>query len=340
MPYRIPLSPAAVLLAVICVAAAPAAAQGQAGAPEGWEAPRTADGHPDLQGIWANDAATPLERPQGFEDRPVLTEEEFAEFQQRAEQLTSESGDAGFLDEVFLAAAGGAEEFETFCAGTGNYNNFWLTERHFENRTSLIVDPPTGRIPYRPETQQLLAEQLEQYASAEPAASWEELSLLTRCITNGVPNLLPGYNTNYQIAQTADHVLILQELMHEARVIPLDGRPHLPADVRQVLGDSRGRWEGDTLVVTTTNFTAQTSIQGSSENARLIERFTRVGPDTLHYEFTVEDDSRFASPWTALIPMQKIEGPIFEYACHEGNYGLIGILAGARADDAAAAAER
>ena len=340
MAYRHPLAWGFALLGAVAPAAAPAAAQAQAGAADGWTVPRTAAGHPDLQGIWANDSATPLERPEGFENRPVLTEEEFAEFQERAEELTSESADAGFLDEVFLAAAGGAEEFETFCTGTGNYNNFWLTERHFENRTSLVTDPPTGRIPYRPETQQLLAAQLESFAGGEPAASWEELGVLTRCITNGVPNLLPGYNTNYQFVQTADHVLILQELMHEARVIPLDGRPHLASDIRQVLGDSRGRWEGDTLVVTTANFTDKTSIQGSSENARLIERFTRVGPDTLHYEFTVEDDTRFTSSWTALIPMQKIAGPIFEYACHEGNYGLIGILAGARADEAAAAAAR
>ena len=340
MPYRRPLALGAVLLAAVLLAAAPAAAQGQAGAAGNWTAPRTAAGHPDLQGIWANDSATPLERPEGFENRPVLTEEEFAAFQARAAELTSESADAGFLDEVFLAAATGAEEFETFCAGTGNYNNFWLTERHFENRTSLVVDPPNGRIPYKPETQQRLAEELARFASAEPAASWEELGLLTRCVTNGVPNLLPGYNTNYQIVQTADHVLILQELMHEARVIPLDGRPHIESDIRQVLGDSRGHWDGDTLVVTTTNFTDKTNIRGSSEHARLIERFTRVGPDTLHYEFTVEDDTRFSGSWTALIPMQKIAGPIFEYACHEGNYGLIGILAGARADEAAAAAGR
>ena len=333
MAYHNALPAGLAAAVLVALGAAPAAAQDA-----DWTVPRTAAGDPDLQGIWANDSATPLERPAGFEDRPVLTDEEFALFQERAQQLTSESGDAGFLDEVFLAAASGAEEFETFCAGTGNYNNFWLTERHFENRTSLVVDPPHGRIPYRPETRQLLAEELQRYASAEPAASWEELSLLTRCVTNGVPNLLPGYNTNYQIVQTADYVLILQELMHEARVVPLDGRPHLPSGIRQLLGDSRGHWEDDTLVVTTTNFTGRTSIRGSSEHVRLVERFTRVGPELMHYEFTVDDATRFESPWTAMIPMQKIEGPIFEYACHEGNYGLTGILAGARADDAEAAA--
>ena len=333
MPHRISLAGALAVAAYAALAAAPAAGQ-----EAGWTVPRTVHGHPDLQGIWANDSATPLERPAGFEGRPVLTDEEFALFKERAAELTSASGDAGFLDEVFLAAASGAEEFETFCAGTGNYNNFWLTERHFENRTSLIVDPPHGRVPYKPETQRLLAAELQRYAGAEPAASWEELSLLTRCVTNGVPNLLPGYNTNYQIVQTADHVLILQELMHEARIVPLDGRPHVAPGIRQVLGDSRGRWEGDTLVVTTTNFTGRTSIRGSSEHARLVERFTRSGPDVLRYEFTVDDATRFESPWTAMIPMQRIEGPIFEYACHEGNYGLVGILAGARSADAEAGA--
>lgn len=324
------------VLAVVALAAAPAAGQDRSGAGAGWAVPRTADGHPDLQGIWANDSATPLERPEGFEDKAVLTDEELAALEERAAELTSESSDAGFLDEVFKAAASGAEEFETFCAGTGNYNNFWLTERHFENRTSLIMDPPSGRVPYNAEARKLLQAEAQRYAANAPAASWDELSLLTRCVTNGAPNLLPGYNTNYQIAQTADYVLILQELMHEARIVPLDGRPHLPSGMRQVLGDSRGRWDGDTLVVTTTNFTDKTSIRGSSEHARLVERFTRVGPDLMRYEFTVEDETRFTQPWTAMIPMQKIEGPIFEYACHEGNYGLVGILAGARADEAAA----
>lgn len=162
--------------------------------------------------------------------------------------------------------------------------------------------------------------------------------MITRCITNGVPNLLPGYNANYLVVQTAEYVMILQELMHEARVIPLDGRSHLPSRIRQWLGDSRGHWEGDTLVVTTTNFTGKTRVQGSSDAMRLVERYTRVGPETMRYEFTVEDPATFVTPWTARISLQKIEGPIFEYSCHEGNRGLENILRGARVQEAADAA--
>ena len=340
MPYRHPVALGAVLVAAFLLAAAPAAAQGQAGAAGDWTAPRTAAGHPDLQGIWANDSATPLERLEGFENRPVLTEEEFAAFQERAAELTSESADAGFLDEVFLAAATGAEEFETFCAGTGNYNNFWLTERHFENRTSLVVDPPTGRIPYKPETQQLLAEQLARFASAAPAASWEELGMLTRCITNGVPNLLPGYNTNYQIGADrrprpdpagAD----ARSARHSARRTRAHPVGH-PAGARRLAGPlGRGHPRRDHH-----QFHRQDEHPGIERACAAHRALHPRRPDTLHYEFTVEDDTRFNGAWTALIPMQKIEGPIFEYACHEGNYGLIGILAGARADEAAAAAGR
>ena len=306
---------------------------GQSVETDGWAVPRTAHGHPDLQGIWANDSATPLERPDGFEGKSELTEEEFSALQERAAELNDASGDAGFVDEVFLAATRGADEFESSCGGTGNYNNFWLTERTFENRTSLIVDPVDGKIPYRPAVRREIEEQAERYSNPEPAASWEELGLLTRCVTNGVPNLLPGYNTNYQIVQTKNHVAILQELMHEARVVSLEERGHIPSDIRQWLGDSRARWEGDTLVVTTTNFSEKTSIRGSSEHVRLVERFTRTGVETMDYEFTVEDSTRFTASWTARIPLQRIDGPIFEYACHEGNYGLVGILAGARADE-------
>ena len=316
----------------------PVAAQQTSGAAVGWSVPRTSAGHPDLQGIWANDSATPLERPDGFAEKAVLTDEEFATLKERAAELTSASSDAGFLDEVFRAEANDAVEFESLCAGTGNYNNFWLTERYFENRTSLIVDPPDGRIPYTSEARQEMEEQLAGFFSSEPVASWEELGLLTRCVTNGLPNLLPGYNTNYQILQTSDYVMILQELMHEARVIPLNGGAHIDSNIRQWLGDSRGHWEGQTLVITTKNFNSKTSIRGSSEHVRLVERYTRVGPNTMHYEFMVDDVTRFTRSWAAMIPLQKIEGPIFEYACHEGNYGLVGILAGARADDAAAQA--
>ncbi len=321
------------LLVAAAIGLAGSVAIAQQESSTGWAAPRTADGHPDLSGIWANDSATPLERPEGFEGKPELTPEEFAALKERADELSRTSSDAPFFGEVFRAATSGAEEFESICAGTGNHNAFWLPAREFEARTSLIVDPPDGRIPYTPEARESLAAQSRQLAGSP--ASWEQLPLITRCITNGVPNLLPGYNANYLIAQTSDHVVILQELLHEARIIPLDGRPHLPSGIRQWVGDSRGSWEGDTLLVTTTNFTGKTRVRGASDALRLVERYTRIGPDRLQYEFTFEDPVTFARPWTARITLRRIEGPIFEYSCHEGNRGLENILRGARVQEAA-----
>ncbi len=315
----------------------PAVAQEPANTASGWTAPRTPFGQPDLQGMWANNGATPLERPEVFAEKPNLTEEELAALKQRAAELfSSDGGDAAFSDQVFVAVATGAEEFTSSDGGTGNYNQFWLADREFDSRTSLVTDPPDGRVPLRSEVRQRMEERRAQRADDTVPASWERLGNLTRCITNGLPNLLAGYNSNYQIVQTPNYVLILQELMHEARVIPLDGRPHLPSDIPQLLGDSRGHWDGDTLVVETTNFTNKTSLRGAGENLHLTERFTRVGPDTLAYEFTVADPTTFTQPWTAMIPLKKTEDLIFEYACHEGNRGLEGILAGARAEDRAA----
>ena len=319
----------------VAVALSVAATSVAAQSTDGWTVPRTPDGQPDLQGIWANNSATPLERPEGFEEKPELSAEELASVIERAAELTA-SDDAGFVDEVFRAATSEAEEFETSCTGTGNYNNFWLEDREFESRTSLVVDPPDGRIPFSDEVRRAVENRRRGFEDPEPPGSWEDLGMLTRCITNGVPNLLPGYNTNYQILQTSQYVVILQELFHEARVIPLDGKMHIDWDIRQILGDSRGHWEGDTLVIHTRNFTSKTSLRGSTERLHLVERYTRVGPDTLTYEFIVEDAAAFTRSWTAMIPLKKSEGPIFEYACHEGNYGLPNILSGARADDLAA----
>jgi hypothetical protein len=167
-----------------------------------------------------------------------------------------------------------------------------------------------------------------------PADGPEDRPLAERCIllANAGPPMIPtAYNNNYQIFQTPDHVAILVEMIHDVRIIPLDGHPHTPANIRQWLGDSRGRWEGNTLVVTTTNFTDKTNFRGSDENLRLTERFTRVSADTINYEFTVDDPTAFARPWTAAVPMTRTEGPLFEYACHEGNYGMTNLLKGARA---------
>jgi hypothetical protein len=227
-----------------------------------------------------------------------------------------------------------------------SYNEFWyergnqLTE---DKRTSLIVDPPDGRIPFTEAARKKNAVQAQK-ANSGFADSYTDRSLADRCImgfNSGPPMISGAYNNNVQIVQTAEYVVILNEMVHNARIIPMDGRPH--GKIRQFAGDSRGRWEGDTLVVETTNFLRETSLTGSTADTQLVERFTRVDPDTIMYEFRVEDPTSYTRPWSARMPLQRTEGQLFEYACHEGNYGLHGIMAGARAKDKAdaeAAAKR
>ena len=323
--------------AVLTLALLPAAALGQSAE---WTLPRTADGHPDLQGIWGNNAVTPLERPASLADRATLTDEELARVQATAERLfAQDAGDAAFGDQFFNVAVTDPESFTSTDGGTGNYNQFWLVERDFDNRTSLIVDPPTGRLPPTTSAAQMAAD-AARTGRGRPAAWTVDRGLSERCITFGLPNLLAGYNSYYQIFQTADHVVIEQELIHTTRIIPIDGRPHVHDGIDQWHGNSVGRWEGGTLVVETRNFSPQSNFRGSREHLHLVERFTRVGPDELHYEFTVSDPTVWTAPWTALMQWRRTGEPIFEYACHEGNIGMEGILAGARADEARAAAGR
>jgi hypothetical protein len=201
----------------------------------------------------------------------------------------------------------------------------------------MIVDPPDGRIPPMTPEGQRRMEQARMEANQHPADRAQDRSLAERCVFWGTagPPLLPGpYNNTYQIYQTPGYVMILAEMIHDARIIPLDRRPHVPQNIRHWMGDSRGHWEGDTLVVDTTNFTGKTRFRGSSENLHLVERFTRVDSDTILYRFTVDDPSTFTKSWTAELPLTKTQGPIYEYACHEGNYALVDILAGARAEEA------
>jgi len=304
-----------------------------------WTPSRTADGHPDLQGVWANNNATPLERPKELAGRAILTEKEVAALQNKAHELFDNgNSDAAFGDTVFasvLANVNGSKSGFTSTDGkTGDYSSVWLVERNFDSRTSLITDPPDGRLPA------LTAEAQKRRASAAAARERlpegpEDRSLSERCITFGAPRLGAGYNSYYQIVQSPDSVAIVMETIHDARVIPLDGRPHLPSTVQTWLGDSRGRWEGDTLVVDTTNYKAG-AFMNASEKLHVIERFTRTGPDTLKYEVTVEDPATWAKPWSAMIPLSHSRDAIYEYACHEGNEGLVGILAGARAEEKAA----
>jgi hypothetical protein len=298
----------------VLMAAAPAVGQKPT-------APRTPWGDPDLQGLWTNATITPFERPAEFAGKPVLTEEEAAQY----EQQTNQARDADRRDGAADADLGRA------------YNQFWYdrgTRVVSSRRTSLVVDPPDGRVPPLTKEAQGKAAARTAARQAGPADGPESRSLAERCIlwpTAGPPMVPSGYNNNYQIFQTPGYVVILIEMIHDVRIIPLDGRSHVSKNVRQWMGDSRGRWEGSTLVVETTNFTNKTNYRGSDENLHLVERFTRVDAETINYEFTVSDPASFARPWTVAIPMTRTEGPIYEYACHEGNYGMTNLLSGARA---------
>jgi|HubBroStandDraft_2_1064218.scaffolds.fasta_scaffold149050_2 hypothetical protein len=280
-----------------------------------------AEGQPDLQGIWSNAIITPLERPAELGGKATFTAEEAAAYEKQTVERNNVDHRTGNA-ETDVASA---------------YNQFWYdrgTKTVGTRRTSLIVDPSDGRIPVLTSGAQKRVQDTRAWMQEHSTDGPEGRSLGERCIlwVTAGPPMLPGpYNNNFQIIQTADQVVILNEMIHDARVIPLDGRPHLASNIRLLMGDSRGHWDGHTLVVDTTNFSGKYSFRGSDENLHLTERFTRVSPDTLLYEFTVDDPTAFTRPWTAQIPVTKTKGPIFEYACHEGNYAMVDILAGARA---------
>jgi hypothetical protein len=299
------------------------------------DTPRTLDGKPDLQGVWDFRTITPLERPDDLAGREFLTEEESAELEQQAVDRNDRLDLPSEVRTEPLPAGG----------NVGAYNNFWMdrgTRVVGNRRTSLVVDPADGKIPpLTPDGQD--RKDATAAVRQRSAHGPEDRSMGERCLLgfNAGPPMEPrGYNNNMQLFQTSDYVVILTEMVNDARVIPLDGRDHLPGDIRLWRGDSRGRWEGDTLVVETQNFNRHTAFserQGSTPDLQLVERFTRVDADTLLYEFTVEDPKTWTRPWTAEVSMMRSEALVFEYACHEGNYGMVGILAGARAADMAAA---
>ncbi len=332
--------------AVLGLPAAPTAGQTRAdrtGTPataKSWTPPRTVDGQPDLQGFWLVNTATPLERPKALEGRTLLTDAEVAQLQQRAERIfKSGNSDFGGGDAVFNSAFNDVKQFRN---PNGTETSVGMIERVFDNRTSQIVDPPEGRIP--PLTPAALQRQAAARAAAQrPPAGPEEMSNSYRCITTGVPKLGglygAGHFSYYQILQTRDYVVVATETIHDARIIPLTARPHLPSTVRQWNGDSIGRWEGDTLVVETTNFSPKSNFMGSSDQLHLVERFTRVSPDTINFEMTVSDATTWTRPWTAMVPLRRTPDRIHEFACHEGNYWIMyGMMTGARADEARAAA--
>jgi hypothetical protein len=309
---------------------------GQASAQPQPAAPRLANGQPDLQGTWENNSATPLERPSELADKPLLSEDEVSALAARAARIFGPEADAVFGDSLYLALLDEKRSRQTFATGT--YSQNWVPDRYFERRTSLIEDPADGRLP--PLTPEALQRRAAQAAARPPRARGAgDLSLTDRCITYGVPDLFAAYMSVYRIFQTPDHVVIQMEKIHDTRVIPLDGRPHVAPAIRQHLGDSRGRWEGDTLVVETTNFHPAGNNMGgyfryADENLRLTEKFTRIDDDTLRYEFTVDDHTVWTRPWTAAIYWKKSDGEIFEYACHEGNISLRGMLSALRAEEA------
>ena len=277
-----------------------------------------------MQGIWSNAILTPLERPADFPDKAFFTKEEAAAYLKRTIEQNNKDKRDGSGTDADVARA---------------YNDFWWdrgTSIAKTLRTSLIVDPPDGRIPALTPLAQKRAEQVKESRRLHPADGPEDRSVGERCIllnSAGPPMMPSAYNNNYQVVQTAHTFVILNEMIHDARVIPLDGRPHVPQSIRLWMGDSRGRWDGDTLVVDTTNFTDQTPFRGSGPNLHLTERFTRMDAETLLYQFTVDDPESFTRPWTAAIPSVRTTGPILEYACNEGNYGMSGLLSAARAEE-------
>lgn len=280
---------------------------------------RTADGHPDLQGTWYFGSATPLERPKEFEGRAVLTAEEAAAYERRTAERR-----------LGVIAVHGPE---------------WLdygSQMDAERRTSIIIDPPDGRVPALTPAARARVAARRQLEESGLADNPEDRIPQERCLVFGAgPPVLPGpYNNNMQVVQTADAVLVYSEMIHDARIVALDNRPAPPPDMRFWLGSSRGHWDGDTLSVETTNFATLVSFRGSDEHLRVVERFTLDGPDRLRYEFTIDDPTAFISPWTGAFTMTRTADAIYEYACHEGNYGLLNILSSARAEEREAAGRR
>jgi hypothetical protein len=331
------MSGLAVAAAVAWLSTMPASGQARsagakttASAAKAYAAPRTPDGQPDLQGIWTNATYTPLERPKNV-TKEFFTRDEALEAITRAAAEEAEQTEPGTVPDVHY-----------------DFTQFGLDRSQgpmaLNLRTSLIVDPPDGRLPpLSAEGQRRAAERAAARKSrGGPHDAVQNEPLGARCLLmdrNGPPMLGGAYNNGYQIMQAPGYVMILTEMLHDARVIPLDGRPRLPPNVRQWTGSSRGRWEGQTLVVDTTNLTDKFAFQGASENMHLTERFTRLDEETIRYQFTVEDPSTWTRPWSAEVLWKKDVGPIFEHACHEGNYGLYNTLAGARAEEKRAAEE-
>ena len=336
------------LLAVVAaiVAAAGAVLVGQSKysttPPAGWQVPRTPDGKPDLQGVWGNNSVTPMVRPRQWKDKTELSDAEVEELKALAAKSVDEGGDAifgNFVQQLLDARDRGEYKQVSYDPTTGNYNQFWMADREWDNRTSLIIDPPDGQFPpLTKEAQERRAAAAARPRARGPSDGPEDRPLSERCISYGAPRTGANYNSYVQIVQSPSTVVLYQEMIHDARVVPMTNTPHLPKRIRQLHGDPRGRWEGDTLVVETTNYL--NGFQGSTPDVKLTERYTRVSPDFINWQITVDDPATWTRPYTFLIRLKKANAQIYEYACHEGNYAMEGILAGARAEEAQARKKR
>ena len=305
-----------------------------------WSPRLNPDGHPDLQGIWLNKSATPLERPKELEGRPFLTDAEVAELKRRADRLFKDPrNDYAAGDNLFSAVLANPGRYKS---PTSTSNSDDMVEREFDNRTSLVVDPADGKIPpYTPQGQLRQEALVAATLGRNFARSPRDLTPSQRCITFGVPRLggvfSAGQYGYFQIVQAPGYIVIFYEAINDTRIIPLDGRPHLPQNIRTWDGDSRGHWEGQTLVVDTANFSPQSNFMGSAENLHFVERFTRIAPDEIRYEITIDDPTTWTKPWSAMVRYKRTEEKLYEFACHEGNADTeAGILRAARASEKAA----
>jgi hypothetical protein len=325
MQYRhlASLGTLAVVAAALLAALEPASAQAPAGQAAGarakWTPARTPWGDPDIQGVWTNSTTTPLERPDALAGKASLTDEERAD-----------------LDAQAAKSADGKPR----TGDPGTYNDFWFDRGKRTNRTSLIIDPPDGKLPALTAKGKKMQEEIGQMRRRSPTSP-EDLSPFERCLTRSMPGaMIPGfYNHNYQIVQTPGYVTILVEMIHDARIIHMGTRPKDAPSVPRWLGDSWGRWDGNTLVVETRNIAPvyelrpSRTVIGGTDKLTMVERFTRLGPDSMDYQFTVTDPEMFTKPWTVQTPMTIIDDPIYEYACHEGNHAIVNMLKGARLAD-------
>ena len=297
-----------------------------------WKSPRTPWGHPDLQGIWDYRTITPLERPSALSGKSVLTDDEAAIFEREENRRQNRD---------LIDPAKGGLNYPP--GGVIPYNEFWYDRGNSvvgSRRTSLIVDPSDGRLPPLTAAGQKFADDgaaadRETQLGHPHADSYEDRSLQERCIQSaGTLPILPGpYNNNIQIFQNPGYIAIVNEMIHEHRMVPLDGRPHAGQNLKQWTGDPRGRWEGETLVVETTNLSPNINFRGAGQRLRVVERFTRVAAETLQYEFTVDDPTIWTKPWTAVIPMKQTSEQIYEYGCHEENFAMRNVLRGARSEE-------